>query len=148
MLYGPYKFDENLFLAGSLDARDLVRLKQARVDLVINNRPDGESEKQMPSWEMKRVLNAMGIPFIDIPFQGAKMTAADVDAFRHAIAGARKVLAVCATGTRCAMIAAAAEVRGGLPLELALGKARNAGFELMHMDSFIGSFAPRVRAAA
>ena len=141
MLYGPYPYDAKISLAGPIDADDVPALKAQGFDLFVNNRPDGESPRQMPTADLRAMITAAGIRFVDIPFKGAKLTAADVAAFAAAVRPARKVLASCATGTRCAMISAAAEVQAGVPLEVALGRAKKAGFDLAAMDSFIAGFA-------
>lgn len=141
MLFGPFVYDEKIVLAGPLVRKDVDILKAEGFDLIVSNRPDGEAEKQVTAERMRGVIEASGMRFVHIPFKGSQMSVSDVEAYAAAIAPARKVLAMCATGTRCAMISAAADVRSGMLLEKAIAKAKAAGFDLAAMDGFIGSFA-------
>lgn len=146
MLFGPYDFNETLSLAGPIDASDLPELKRLGFTTIVNNRPDGESPRQMTSAELRRVVVAAGFGFVDIPFKGAKLTAAQVDAFLGVLSRPGRILAVCATGTRCAMIAVAAEIRRGMDTDAALALAKGAGFDLAPMQGFLASFAGKTAA--
>lgn len=141
MLFGPYSYDAKINLSGPITRKDIAELKAQGFDLIINNRPDGEAPKQVPTAVLQAAVEAAGMRFVDIPFLGSKLSAENVDAFTQAAASSRRLLAMCATGTRSAMISAASDVRSGQPLQHALDKAKAAGFDLGHMDHFIAGFA-------
>ncbi|MEE4208090.1 MAG: sulfur transferase domain-containing protein [Parvularcula sp.] len=140
MLYGPFQYDSKLSLGGALDADDIAALPSFGFDMLVNHRPDGESARQLSEAELEDRALAVGLSFVSLPFRGSKMTAADVDTFIDALRRGRKIMATCATGTRCAMIASAADIRRGMPLDMALQKAERAGFDLGPLAAVLAGF--------
>ena len=113
--------------AAALIAADIEALAASGVKTIINNRPDGEDPGQLPADEARRLCAAHGVAYHHIPFVGATLTRADIDAFDAVLKSeSQPVVAHCRSGTRSTMIWALTRMLGGedaAPL-VALG-ARN-----------------------
>jgi uncharacterized protein (TIGR01244 family) len=103
-----------LAAAGALSAADIEALAAAGTKTIINNRPDDEDPGQLSAAEASRLCAAHGIAYHHIPFVGATLTAADIDAFEAVLKGApQPVVAHCRSGTRSTMIWALTRMRAG-----------------------------------
>ncbi len=121
----------NFAVAGQLDAEDFPEIAQLGFDIVVNNRPDGEEDGQLSSAAAADHAQRSGLGYRHIP-SGKLDLFSDpvVDAAETAIAGANggKVLAYCRSGTRSAIVWAAASARG-LPVDEVLSLLSAAGFD-------------------
>jgi sulfide:quinone oxidoreductase len=103
-----------LVAAGALSAADIEELAAAGVKTIINNRPDDEDPGQLPAVEARKLAAAHGIAYHHIPFVGATLTSADIDAFEAVLKSApQPVVAHCRSGTRSTMIWALTRMRAG-----------------------------------
>ncbi|HZK89740.1 MAG TPA: TIGR01244 family sulfur transferase [Stellaceae bacterium] len=103
-----------LTAAGALSADNIAALAASGVKTIINNRPDGEDPGQFPADEARRLCAAHGIAYHHIPFVGATLTTADIDAFEAAVKSAPPpAVAHCRSGTRSTMIWALTRMRAG-----------------------------------
>jgi len=116
-----------LSAAGALDAADIEALAAAGVKTIINNRPDGEDPGQLSADEARQRAAAHGIAYHHIPFVGATLTRADIDAFEAILREApQPTVAHCRSGTRSTMIWALTRLRAGEdPAALIVLGARN-----------------------
>jgi len=115
-----------LSVVGRLDGSDIEALARAGVRAIINNRPDGEDQGQLPAAEARRIAEALGLVYHHIPITAATLSRADVDAFAAALRYApAPIVAHCRSGTRSALLWALARVREGAdPLALVAQAAR------------------------
>lgn len=114
---------------------DLAEAKAQGVTLVVNNRPDGESEDQPAGAEIEAAAKTLGLDYVAIPISGG-FDAAQVDAMREALAGTDgKALAFCRSGTRSAHLWGLAEARGGTPLDAIKAAGAQAGYDLSRLDA-------------
>jgi uncharacterized protein (TIGR01244 family) len=103
-----------LSVAGRLDRADIDALAEAGVRTIINNRPDGEDQGQLPAAEARRIAEAHGIAYHHIPITAATLSRADVDAFAAVLHNAPgPVVAHCRSGTRSALLWALTRMREG-----------------------------------
>jgi uncharacterized protein (TIGR01244 family) len=103
-----------LTAAGALSRDNIEALAAAGVKTIINNRPDGEDPGQLSADEARRLCSAHGIAYHHIPFVGATLTRADIDAFDAALQSApQPIVAHCRSGTRSTMIWALTRMRRG-----------------------------------
>jgi uncharacterized protein (TIGR01244 family) len=119
-------------LASPQIGRDGVAAAAAEgVTLIVNNRPEGESDDQTAGAEIAAAAKAAGLGYVAIPVTSAGFSEAQVKAMAEALAGAEgKVLAYCRSGTRSTLLWALAEAsRGANPDELAR-QAAEAGYDL------------------
>jgi len=70
-----------LSVTGRLDRPDIEALASAGVRTIVNNRPDGEDQGQLPAAEARRIAEARGLAYHHIPITAATLSRADVDAF-------------------------------------------------------------------
>jgi uncharacterized protein (TIGR01244 family) len=116
-----------LAAAGALSRADIEALAASGVKTIVNNRPDGEDPGQLPAAEARRLCVAHGIAYHHIPFVGATLSRADIDAFDAVLKSApQPVVAHCRSGTRSTMIWALTRIRQGEdPATLVALGARN-----------------------
>ena len=106
--------------AGALDRADIDALAETGVRTIVNNRPDGEDQGQLPATEARRIAEAHGIAYHHIPVTAATLSRADVDAFAAVLRDApAPVVAHCRSGTRSALLWDLTRLREGAdPLSL------------------------------
>jgi uncharacterized protein (TIGR01244 family) len=101
------------------------------IKLIINNRPEGESDDQTPGRDIAAAAHAAGIAYVAIPVTHAGFSEPQVSAMVAALGETpAPVLAYCRSGTRSTLLWALAEASKGVsPQELA-SKAANAGYDV------------------
>jgi uncharacterized protein (TIGR01244 family) len=112
-----------------LDA--VAEAKALGVTLIINNRPEGESEDQVPGADIEAAAHAAGLEYVAIPITHSGFSQPQVEAMVAALQGAEgKILAYCRSGTRSTLLWALAEsAQGGDPDSLT-NMAAKAGYDL------------------
>jgi uncharacterized protein (TIGR01244 family) len=112
-----------------LDA--VAEAKALGVTLIINNRPEGESEDQVPGADIEAAAHAAGLEYVAIPITHSGFSQPQVEAMVAALQGADgKVLAYCRSGTRSTLLWALAEsAQGGDPDSLT-NLASKAGYDV------------------
>jgi uncharacterized protein (TIGR01244 family) len=115
-----------LSVTGRLDGPDIEALALAGVRTIVNNRPDGEDQGQLPAAEGRRIAEAHGVAYHHIPITAATLSRADVDAFAAALRDApAPIVAHCRSGTRSTLLWALVRMREGAePLSLVAEAAR------------------------
>ncbi len=112
-----------------LDA--VAEAKALGVTLIINNRPEGESEDQVPGADIEAAAHAAGLDYVAIPITHSGFSQPQVESMVAALQGAEgKVLAYCRSGTRSTLLWALAEsAQGGDPDSLT-NMAAKAGYDV------------------
>ena len=101
------------------------------VTLIINNRPEGESDDQTPGAEIAAAALAQGIVYTAIPVTHAGFSQTQVAAMCEALAGTGgKVLAYCRSGTRSTLLWALAQASEGADPQTLGEQAAHAGYDL------------------
>ena len=120
----------NFAVAGQLEAEDFREIARLGFETVINNRPDGEEDGQLHSDAAAAHAWRSGLDYRHIPAGKLDLFSDPVvDAAETAIADAGgMVLAHCKSGTRSAIIWAAASARNSTVDEV-LSLLSNAGFD-------------------
>ena len=116
-----------LSVTGGLHRQDIEALARLGVRTIINNRPDGEDQGQLPAAEARRIAEAHGLAYHHIPITAATLSRADVDAFAATLRDApAPVVAHCRSGTRSTLLWALSRMREGAdPLALVAEAARH-----------------------
>ena len=133
------------FLASPQIGLDDVREAQARgVSLIINNRPEGESDDQVPGPQIEAAARAAGMDYRAIPVSHAGFSEDQVDAMATALeAAGGPVLAYCRSGTRSTLLWALAQAsQGADPNEIA-AHAAGAGYDVTPIRALIDMLAAR-----
>lgn len=122
---------DRVFASPQIGLAEVAEAAASGIGLIINNRPEGESEDQVPGEDIATAARAAGIGYVAIPVTHAGFSQPQITAMRAALDGSEgKVLAYCRSGTRSTLLWALAEASAGKsPDELAEQAAR-AGYDL------------------
>ncbi len=117
------------------------------IGLIINNRPEGESDDQTCGSDIAAAAHAAGIAYVAIPVTHAGFSEPQVSAMAAALGDtAVPVLAYCRSGTRSTLLWALAEAsRGADPGELAR-QAAHAGYDVSSIAPLLDMLATKARA--
>ena len=123
--------DDTIMVAPQIGIDAVAEAKALGVRLIINNRPEGESDDQVPGDAIEAAARAEGLDYVAIPISHAGFSEPQVAAMRAALDGATgPVLAYCRSGTRSTLLWALAQsAKGDHPAALA-EKAARAGYDL------------------
>ena len=136
------KLTDTIFASPQIGLAELAEAKAMGIALVINNRPEGESDDQTPGGEIEAAAKAAGMDYLAIPVTHAGFSEAQVAAMATALDGATgPVLAYCRSGTRSTLLWALAEAsRGGNPAAIA-ATASQAGYDVTPIRTVIDMLA-------
>ena len=122
---------DSVLASPQISLADLAEAKARGVGLVINNRPEGESDDQVPGPEIEAAARALGMDYIAIPVTHAGFSGPQVEAMTTALAkSAGKVLAYCRSGTRSTLLWALAQASEGADLDAVAAQAAAAGYDV------------------
>ena len=113
--------DDTIMVAPQIGVDAVAEAKALGVRLIINNRPEGESDDQVPGDAIEAAARAEGLDYVAIPVSHAGFSEPQVEAMRAALDGATgPVLAYCRSGTRSTLLWALAQsAKGEHPREYA-----------------------------
>lgn len=118
------------FVSPQIDPADLPAIAEAGFTRVICNRPDAEIPPSHQADAMAQAAQDAGLDFKVLPLTHQTMTPDNVAAQMGFVADAPgKVLAYCASGTRCTVIWALGQA-GTQSVDDILETARNGGYDL------------------
>lgn len=122
---------ESVFASPQIGLAEVAAAKAQGIALIVNNRPDDESEDQPAGSEIAAAAQAAGIAYVAIPVTHAGFSEPQVAAMAEALAGADgPVLAYCRSGTRSALLWALAEASRGEDPDALAQAAAGAGYDL------------------
>ena len=124
--------DDRLLVSAQIDVADVAAAKALGVGLIVNNRPEGESDDQTPGDAIAAAAAAAGIDYVAIPVGHAGFSLNQVTALDAALqaAGDAPVLAYCRSGTRSTLLWALTMARSGMPPHEIAAKAAGAGYDV------------------
>lgn len=122
---------EDLLVAPQITVDAVTEAAALGVTLIINNRPEGESDDQTAGAEIESAAQAAGLDYVAIPVTHAGFSEWQLEAMTDALRKNRgKVLAYCRSGTRSTLLWALAQARSGMhPAEIA-ERAAAAGYDV------------------
>ncbi len=125
------KLTETVFASPQIGLAEVAAAKAQGIVLIVNNRPEEESDDQTPGAEIEAAASAAGIAYVAIPVTHAGFSEQQVSAMATALQGASgPVLAYCRSGTRSTLLWALAEAsQGADPAEIA-ASAAEAGYDI------------------
>lgn len=126
------QIDSQFLASPQITVADVALAKELGVTLIVNNRPEGESDDQTPGAEIAAAAQDAGIAYVAIPVTHAGFSMPQVEAFQQALreAGDAPVLAYCRSGTRSTLLWALAQAANGAnPFEIA-AKAAAGGYDI------------------
>ena len=121
----------DIMVAPQISVDAVAEAKAAGVALIINNRPEGESDDQIPGTDIEAAARAAGMDYIAIPITHSGFSQPQVMAMVAALQGAKgKVLAYCRSGTRSTLLWALAESAQGGDPDALTNMAAKAGYDV------------------
>ena len=138
------KVTDGVFASPQIGLDEVAEAKDLGVTLVINNRPEGESDDQTPGPEIEAAARAAGMDYLAIPVTHAGFSEGQVKAMAEALAASDgPVLAYCRSGTRSTLLWALAEAsRGGDP-EAISASAAQAGYDIASIRPLVDMLAAK-----
>lgn len=138
------QLNERIFASPQITLADVAEAARQGVGLIINNRPEGESDDQTPGEAIEAAARDAGIAYVAIPVTHAGFSEGQVKAMAAALASTdAPVLAYCRSGTRSTLLWALAESsRGESPHALAAAAA-NAGYDVAPIRALMDMLAAR-----
>jgi uncharacterized protein (TIGR01244 family) len=116
----------------------------AGVGLIVNNRPEDESDDQTPGAEIEAAARAAGMDYVAIPVTHAGFSESQVKAMAAALASTEKpVLAYCRSGTRSTLLWALAEASRGQSPHALTAAAAQAGYDLSPVRALMDMLAAK-----
>lgn len=95
---------ENYFVTAQISPDDAAQIKAMGFEMVINNRPENESEDQPAGEVVAAALMVEGIDYVVNPVALPALSQVQVDKQVEACSTGKKILAFCRTGTRSSVL--------------------------------------------
>lgn len=138
------KVTEGVYASPQIGLDEVAEAQALGVTLVINNRPEGESDDQTPGPEIEAAARAAGLGYVAIPVTHAGFSEGQVKAMAEALAkNEGAVLAYCRSGTRSTLLWALAEASEGADVESLQAAAQRAGYDLASIRPLLEMLAAR-----
>ncbi|RBP50673.1 bifunctional protein tyrosine phosphatase family protein/NAD(P)/FAD-dependent oxidoreductase [Arenicella xantha] len=122
------KINASMSVSDQILPDDITRLKADGVEILVCNRPDGESAEQPSYDEIKTAAEKLGIDAYAIPFEPGKLSDAQLEEFHQLLASCKKIHAYCRSGARSKVIFERANT---LPKSAAPTGANNRAFDVV-----------------
>lgn len=120
-----------VFASPQIGLAEVAEAKAQGISLIINNRPEGESDDQVSGAEIEAAAQAAGITYVAIPVTHAGFSQPQVTAMAAALASTDgPVLAYCRSGTRSTLLWALAEASRGESPDALASAAAAAGYDV------------------
>jgi uncharacterized protein (TIGR01244 family) len=114
--------------------------------LIVNNRPEGEAEDQVPGDQIAQAAAAAGLDYRAIPVTHAGFSEPQVREMLDALKDARgPVLAYCRSGTRSTLLWSLAQAMGGADPDAIATAAADAGYDVAPVRPLLETLAARGR---
>ncbi|WP_108125315.1 TIGR01244 family sulfur transferase [Saccharospirillum mangrovi] len=98
----------NYWVAPQISIDDVAEAKAAGFEVIVCNRPDGESADQTPAADIKSAVEAAGLTFYHLPMNGPMFTPQQAEILRSVLDQHDKVLGYCRSGNRSSILYRAA----------------------------------------
>jgi uncharacterized protein (TIGR01244 family) len=136
------KVTEGVYASPQIGIGEVGEAAALGVTLVINNRPEGESDDQTPGPEIEAAVRTAGMDYLAIPVTHAGFSEGQVKAMAEALAGNEgAVLAYCRSGTRSTLLWALAEASQGGEPETIAASAAQAGYDITSIRPLVDMLA-------
>ena len=122
---------ESFWASPQIGLADVAEARACGIRLIINNRPDGEADDQVPGAAIEAAARAAGLDYVAIPVGHAGFSADQVEAMATALAKtAGPVLAYCRSGTRSTLLWSLVQAKAGRAAEEIAADAARAGYDI------------------
>lgn len=143
----PFRsLDERFLASPQIGTDDIGAAQLLGVTLIVNNRPDGESDDQPAGSEIEAAARAAGMDYLAIPVTSAGFGLPQVEAMRDALQGADgKVLGYCRSGTRSTLLWSLAQASAGADPDAIAAAAAAAGYDVGPVRAAMDMLAERAK---
>lgn len=125
------KITDSMYASPQIETSAIAEAKALGIALIINNRPEGESDDQTPGSEIQAAAEAAGIAYTAIPITHGGFSEGQVDAMIEALASAEgPVLGYCRSGTRSTLLWSLARAKSGENPGIIAAQAAAAGYDI------------------
>lgn len=122
---------QDILVAPQITLDDVAEAARQGVTLIINNRPEDESEDQTPGPAIEAAARAAGMEYVAIPVTHSGFSEPQVLAMAKALDGTTgRILAYCRSGTRSTLLWGLAEASQGGDPDSLTNIAAKAGYDL------------------
>ncbi|HEY8605015.1 TIGR01244 family sulfur transferase [Tsuneonella suprasediminis] len=136
------RLSDTMLASPQISVADVSDALAQSVTLIINNRPEGESDDQVPGPQIEAAARAAGIDYVAIPITHSGFSAPQVDAMAEALARASgQVLGYCRSGTRSTLLWALAQAKAGESPDAIAAAAADAGYDVSPIRSAMDALA-------
>lgn len=136
------KLTDTMYASPQIAVDDVAEAQAMGIRLIVNNRPEGESEDQIPGSAIEQAARDAGIDYVAIPVTQAGFSEAQVSAMSRAIKQSEgPVLAYCRSGTRSTLLWSLAEASRGTNPQKIAARAANAGYDVSPVRAMIDMLA-------
>ncbi len=133
---------DTVFASPQIGTDAIAEAKALGIVRIVNNRPEGESEDQVPGEVIEAEARAAGIDYVAIPVGHGGFSQAQVTAMAEALDTAEgPVLAYCRSGTRSTLLWALTRAKAGDNPSVIASKAAGAGYDVSPIRQLIDMFA-------
>jgi uncharacterized protein (TIGR01244 family) len=125
------KLTDTLYASPQIGLDEVAEARAMGVALIVNNRPENESDDQVPGPEIEAAARAAGMDYVAIPVTHSGFSHPQLDALNAALerAGDAPVLAYCRSGTRSTLLWALARAKAGESPGVLANAAASAGYD-------------------
>lgn len=140
------QLSDRVFASPQIGLEEVAEAARMGIGLIVNNRPEGESDDQVPGSEIESAARAAGLDYVAIPVTHAGFSEGQMKAMAAALASTDKpVLAYCRSGTRSTLLWSLAQAAGGEDPEAIAGAAQRAGYDISPVRAIVETLAAEAR---
>jgi uncharacterized protein (TIGR01244 family) len=136
------QLNDRVFVSPQIGLAEVAEAAAQGIAMIVNNRPEDESDDQVPGPAIEAAAKAAGMAYVAIPVTHAGWSEGQVKAMAKALAEAQgPVLAYCRSGTRSTLLWALAEASTGASPHALTAAAAQAGYDLSPIRALIDMLA-------
>jgi uncharacterized protein (TIGR01244 family) len=140
------QLSDKVWASPQIDLADVRAAAAAGFALLINNRPEGESDDQTSGGDIELAARTAGLDYCAIPITPGGFSREQVEAMAKALSEARgPVLAYCRSGTRSTLLWSLARAVAGDDPEAIAAAARQAGYDISPVRGIVDALAAEAR---
>lgn len=138
------QLSDNFWASPQITVEDVAEAAKRGFTLVVNNRPDGESDDQTEGDAIAAAAKSAGLGYVAIPITHAGFSEAQVAQLQEALAdNDGPVLAYCRSGTRSTLLWSLVQASAGRDTNDIAATAAKAGYDVSPVRPAMDMFAAR-----
>jgi uncharacterized protein (TIGR01244 family) len=140
------QLSDKVWASPQIDLADVRAAAAEGFALLINNRPEGESDDQTSGDDIELAARTVGLEYCAIPITPGGFSREQVEAMAKALSEAHgPVLAYCRSGTRSTLLWSLARATAGDDPEAIAASARQAGYDITPVRGIVDALAAEAR---